>query len=665
MQRPLSSFDIYVIVSELQDIVGSYLDKIYQLSENEVLIRFRHVDTKNKESIFIRTGQLLCVTDRRVKTPQKPTTFAMTMRKYLQNGRISGVEQHEFDRVIKLKIRKKHGEYTVMIEFLSDGNIILVDPDEKIILPFIKQFWSHRTIKGQKTYTPPPSQLNPFEVDKEKFVEVLKESDADLVRTLAVSFNMGGAVAEEICTRADVDKNIKVEDIGQDVIDKTYESFQKFLDKFEKKEFSPVLVKENNNVVDVLPFEFKSYEKVEFEESESFTRSLQHFIETKEPKKERKESKKSKKDELISKLRHRLKQQKKKVEELKGKIDQKKREGELIYLHYQKIKKLLKAVEKVLDLKDKNEGIDKINNLDFVKKFDPRENLLLIELNDTSNDFYDVKLDFRKSVSKNAEKAYNESKKMKSKLRGAKKSIDKTLEEIKKAEKEKAIEEKKKEKERKEFFAKKKKRKNFWFEKYRWFISSDRNVVVGGRDAKTNDEVVKKYLKEGDRYVHADISGAPSIVVKKRDIDNKEIEISEETLKESCVFAASYSKAWKQFAEAEAYWVHPEQVSKSPQSGEFVPRGAFIIRGKRNYHKCKLEVAIGKIMVGGVEKVMGGPVAALKKHSDRYVVLEPGNVKKSDVANKIADVFDEDVEDISRVMPPGGCVIVDSEGVKL
>ena len=204
-----------------------------------------------------------------------------------------------------------------------------------------------------------------------------------------------------------------------------------------------------------------------------------------------------------------------------------------------------------------------------------------------------------------------------------------------------------------------------WFERYRWFISSDGNIVVGGRDAKTNDLIVKKYLKENDRYAHADIQGAPSIVIKSKGVSDGEIEISEKTLEEACIFAASFSKAWKQFAEAQAYWVLPEQVSKTAQSGEFVPHGAFIIRGRRNYHQCKLEVAVGLVKIENEIKVMGGPVSAVKKIAEKYVILVPGDIKKNVMAHKLAKAFDVSVDNVDRVLPPGGVTVVETVGFEL
>ncbi len=57
-------------------------------------------------------------------------------------------------------------------------------------------------------------------------------------------------------------------------------------------------------------------------------------------------------------------------------------------------------------------------------------------------------------------------------------------------------------------------RKTYWFEKFLWFISSENYLVIGGRDQQQNELIVKRYMVAGDLYVHADLHGASSCVIK-------------------------------------------------------------------------------------------------------------------------------------------------------
>ena len=207
--------------------------------------------------------------------------------------------------------------------------------------------------------------------------------------------------------------------------------------------------------------------------------------------------------------------------------------------------------------------------------------------------------------------------------------------------------------------ARRKPTKRFWFERYRWFISSEGAVVLGGKDARTNDMLVKKHLEAGDRYAHADIHGAPSVVVKMKD------GIGEPTLSEAREFAAATSKAWNaKIGSAVGYWVLPGQVSKTPQSGEYLARGAFVVRGKRNYsEKMEIRLGIGEIEFEGERKVMCGPESAVKTWSTRYVIIKPGRVEKNRAAKRLAEGFDVPIEEIQSILPPGDIDIVEQIGI--
>jgi predicted ribosome quality control (RQC) complex YloA/Tae2 family protein len=63
-------------------------------------------------------------------------------------------------------------------------------------------------------------------------------------------------------------------------------------------------------------------------------------------------------------------------------------------------------------------------------------------------------------------------------------------------------------------------RKVHWFEKFNWFISSENYLVISGRDAQQNEMVVKRYMSKGDIYVHADLHGASSTIIKNHRPDH-------------------------------------------------------------------------------------------------------------------------------------------------
>src|SRR5207247_10549847 len=107
-------------------------------------------------------------------------------------------------------------------------------------------------------------------------------------------------------------------------------------------------------------------------------------------------------------------------------------------------------------------------------------------------------------------------------------------------------------------------------------------------------------------------------------------------------------------ASGSAYWVLSEQVSKQAESGEFLPRGAFVIRGKRNYFPdLPVRIAIGEVEVEGHRKIMGGPVTAVAARSVRYIVLAPGKGAREAIPRKLASTLGVPREASARALPPG------------
>jgi predicted ribosome quality control (RQC) complex YloA/Tae2 family protein len=207
-----------------------------------------------------------------------------------------------------------------------------------------------------------------------------------------------------------------------------------------------------------------------------------------------------------------------------------------------------------------------------------------------------------------------------------------------------------------------------WYHRFRWFETSDGVLVVGGRDAAQNEDLVKRYLEGGDTFVHADVHGGSVVVVKG----------STRCMDEVAQFAASYSGAWKSgHFTADVYAATPDQVSKTPRSGEYVGKGGFIVRGERTwYRNVPLGIAIG-VQEDPVLRVIGGPHSAIRGRARIRVTLQPGQFEPNDVARKVVRILKERLGDegarearavlrteaVAALVPPGGSDIgEDNEG---
>lgn len=125
-------------------------------------------------------------------------------------------------------------------------------------------------------------------------------------------------------------------------------------------------------------------------------------------------------------------------------------------------------------------------------------------------------------------------------------------------------------------------RKQFWFEKFLYFISSDGYLVLGGKDAQQNELLYRRYLKKGDVYVHADLHGASSVIVKNSPT-TPDAPIPPSTLSQAGALSVCSSSAWDSKAVMAAWWVNADQVSKTAPTGEYLTTGGFMIRGQKNF----------------------------------------------------------------------------------
>ena len=246
-----------------------------------------------------------------------------------------------------------------------------------------------------------------------------------------------------------------------------------------------------------------------------------------------------------------------------------------------------------------------------------------------------VSINIFKSVQENAAFYYEQAKKARKKIDGAKKAHQETLDKIKNFAYKKTTK------------SIKNSRKKQWFEKFRWFYSSKGKLIIGGRDATTNDIIVKKYTEKGDLVFHTQLRGSPFVIIKA---EGKKI--AKEETEEAATFCAAMSKSWQTKATtAEVYYVKPDQVKK-----EFgLPKGSFMIYGERNYLKPVLEVALG--IYNGIP--MCGPVSAAQKHCKKVILIKQGTKKKSDIAKRVrhllqkAENVDVDLDEVMQALPPG------------
>ena len=638
MKRSLSSFDVTAIVGDLQPLVGGFLDKVYHPSPDRLVLGVR-IPGEGKAFVHFVAGQWLYVSKGSGEMPQEPSAFARMLRKNLSNSKIVSVSQQGFDRIAVLGF-EKGGRYDLILELFGKGNAVLVK-EGLIVQPLTSRTWKHRDVRARKPFSFPPPIPDPMAMSTEELAAIIKESDSDVVRTLATKLNIGGRYSEEVCARSGLDKDTLAKDLTQEDVSRLVETVRGFIREVQTSRRG-IIIKRDDELVDVVPAELIIYADLQSEEAPSFSEAVESYVnQLPEPPTETASSKQG--NDELDRLKRTLAQQEKAALTLQRESQEAQKTGDSLFANYSEIAHIL------MTAKDSLSQAGELNGTPGFVSFDKRRGLLVVN---TPSGTYE--LDVNGTVESNAQRYYENGKKLKAKLEGLLPALESTRGTIAAYNRQQTEE---KEAERRAV----KPSKRFWFERYRWFVSSEGAVVLGGKDARTNDMLVKKHLEPGDRYAHADIHGAPSVVVKMKD------GVGEQTLMEACQFAVATSKAWNaKIGSSVGYWVLPEQVSKTPQSGEYLARGAFVIRGKRNYSpKTEIRLAVGEVRVEGERKVMCGPESAVRAMSSRLVIIRPGEFDKNLFAKVLAQELGVPIEEVQSILPPGNVAVVEQVGLNL
>jgi len=633
MKKEMSSFDVRSVVNEMAILKDAHMDKIFQWGNN-VLLRI-NVQGQGKKDVFFKDKRWLYLPERKPETPTVPQSFATFLRKYLDNARIGDIYQAGFDRVVIMEVLKADRDYKLIFEMFGGGNVLLV-LDGKIMNCLIHKTMRDRSVRPGEDYIMPKRRFDPTSSPLEEFMEIMRSSTSDAVRTLATGINLGGQYAEETCAVAGIDKNTKIEELTDDDLKGLFESMRVVVDRMMKGD-GAILYRSGDDIIDISPMEMSIYSAHTAERYDTTSKAIDAFItET-----ERNEAEEYVDPEIV-KLQKRISKQTETVEQYKEESDELKIKADAIYANYQQITELLNVLSeqsKKLTWDKLKEGALKIP---FVPDIDPSKNKVIAEF-----DGIRIPLDYTEGIDSNASIIYQQSKDINERAKRAKEALDVSLDEL--AKKEAGLA-----KSKAAMANKVHPTKQFWFERYKWFIAPSGRLVIAGKDAHTNDNIVKKHLKEDDLYAHADLHGAPSTIIKKGK------DAPEEDLREACIYALAQSKGWvAALTDGSAYWVYTDQVSKTPQAGEFVPRGAFIIRGKRNYeYHLPMELAVGEITYENTRKVMCAPLESMKRLSEKYFVIHPGRGKAGKTAALMAKELMVPEEEVSRILPPGDAEIV-------
>jgi predicted ribosome quality control (RQC) complex YloA/Tae2 family protein len=637
MKKAMSNVDVAAMAAELSDrILGGFMGKAYQQSSDKIWLSVAS-PAEGRLDLLLVAGKRVNITKGQRPASKTPPQFPTMLRSRISGGRIVEILQHDLDRVLEIAVERSGSRHYLVIELFPKGSIILLDENRQILSMLKKMVYRGSKMAAGEKYLYHPGQLDPRIISLEELSAWLARAGQDLVRSIVRGLNMGGTYGEEVCLVAGVDKNKPAADLSTDEIERVHQALREV---FLNDTLDPHIVLDNGEPVDVLSRPLKIYEGLEIKRFATFSEAIDAFF----VEKEEDEAKKK------NPLDRRIELQQKAIEEFEAQEKAFIAKGELVYQIYGSVEQILRVVA---DAKAKGFSYNQIWERISGSGLPQAKTILSLDGQGEMRVILggeELELHAGLTVPQNAQRYYEKAKEMARKGSGAKEAlvITKQLRAGKAAAPKKT---------RPVSFYRRRKPK--WYERFRWFFSSDGFMVLGGRDADTNEEIYAKYMERRDLVLHTDAPGAPLTVIKTEG----EI-VPKSTLDEAAQFAVSYSSIWKGgLAAADCYLIKGDQVSKTPESGEFLKKGAFVIRGERTYFKdTPLGLALG--LADGV--LVGGPVSAVKPKADPVVEIEPGELNADDLAKKVYRQFSDQVEDraflksvasvdqIVQFLPPGG-----------
>ncbi|XP_077415505.1 ribosome quality control complex subunit NEMF [Vanacampus margaritifer] len=641
MKTRFTTADIRAAIAEINaNYIGMRVNNVYDIDNKTYLIRLQKPDSK--AVLLLESGIRIHSTDFEWPKNMMPSGFAMKCRKHLKTRRLTQVKQLGIDRIVDLQFGSEEAAYHLIVELYDRGNIVLTDHEYTILnlLRFRTAEAEDVKIAVRERY--PVESARPPEplITLPRLTEIISKAQngEQVKRVLNPHLTYGATLLEHCFIEAGLSGSVKVDsqvDASQ-VAPKILEALQMaemymektenfsgkgfIIQKSEKKaSLTPGKASEELLTYDEFhPFLFAQHLKSPYLEFESFNKAVDEFFSKMESQKIDMKALQQEK-QALKKLENVKRDHEQRLEALHQVQEVDRVKGELVEMNLAVVERALQVIRSALanqvdwteigalvkeaqaagdpvacaikDLKLQTNHITMLLNNPYITE-EERE----VEEEETSKEAIQEKGKKNKNKDKGQNKklqrnkpmlvdvdlslsAYANAKKYYDCKRSAEKKEQKTIQAADKAMKSAEKKTQKTLKEVQTVTTIQKARKVYWFEKFLWFITSENYLVIAGRDQQQNEMIVKRYLRAGDIYVHADLHGATSGVIKNPSGNP----IPPRTLTEAGTMSVCYSAAWDAKIVTSAWWVHHHQVSKTAPTGEYLTTGSFMIRGKKNY----------------------------------------------------------------------------------
>ena len=608
----LSGIELHYLVNKISSKITSsyYVSNISSITKNSILLKLHH-PTESDINLIVSTKGIW-ITSKKYKQMEDNQLLSILSRE-IERAKINSVSQPGSERIFFLHfINKDNKERKLVIEIFGKGNIILCDESMKILWILNPVEVRHRILKTGLEYVLPPNRgEDVFQITLEgmKKSRQTQPENTDLVRWLAKCTSLPRKYVEEILLHSGISakyaNNLSDNDV-QIIYDKTKEITSKVID--ETNHEPSIMVDKLGLAIDASPIVMSGESNTK--KVESYMDGIDQVLS----------------NEIIS-IGRSLKTEEtdRKILELEHDLEEQNKAKTQVITRSQNLRRVAHELMNLSSM-----GIEDMNDSTVRNLLENNDSEIVKENGITYLNIENERIKFESSIPKFSSLLFSRAKELE---RGAI-NIDKASEELR-LRVEKLQNQTQKIHEKIQFSKLESKQ---WYERYRWFVTSDGYLVIGGRDASSNSAIIRKYMTDNDIIFHAEIHGSPFFLVKN--VNNQEKQDSG-YVEEAAQATVSFSRAWKDgLSSGDAYWVFPNQVKKGAPTGQFLPKGSFVIEGKRNFCRgIELKLSIGLVQIEKKYSIVCGPLNAVRKRSLVFTSLLPGGTDSMNLAKKVKSEF--------------------------
>ena len=637
----VAGIELAYLIKEIgHEIEGCYVSNIYGINRNSLLFKMRHPD---KPDIMLMLSTMGMWTTSKKIDPIEPNKLLRRLRSDLLRSKIEKVEQIGTERIAYLTFSNFDNRFVLIVEFFGEGNMLLCNYSKKILALMHSIDVRHRQLRIGLEYKPPPQDgIDIIDLKKEEFKEILSTSTS-IGKIIGRGLGLPKKYVEEIIRLSSIDRTKPSDEISEDEFESLFDVIRITISNVINGVHDPTIITDAEKS-DIFPIRF-SDDNTGAREVPSFNEGLD-IIFTERILEKGKSLYGEEAQKRISELQNRLEEQKNAIEIVQKKSKNIAGVANLLFSMQSEGKSKISESEVVKALKNQNAELVKEKGVPILKIDDAK-----------------VKIELDAPLPSLASTLFDESKKQKGAITSIEKLIEKTEDQL-----EKTIEKGEIAKGSVGFSDIRKKN---WYERYRWFFTSDGLLAVGGRDSSSNSALVRKHMESNDKIFHAEINGSPFFILKDTNEDLMPL-----SLEETAYATVCFSRAWQASAHGlNSFWVKPDQIKKAAPTGQSMGKGSFMIYGTRNFIKvASLKLAVGIMKENENYLLVSGPVEPIKKNCLCYVIIEPGGSPISDVAKKIRAEFNKSdekfqklfvVDDYVRALPTGSSKITSTGTQKL